>query len=54
VQILLGQRRPAVAAVEKALANSQSAKIKLLAARTFIEAEEVAKAQSWRLLWLPI
>jgi len=44
-QLWRGQKRPAVAAAEKALANSQSAKIKFLVARTFVEADELAKAQ---------
>jgi eukaryotic-like serine/threonine-protein kinase len=44
-KLLRGQKQPALAAVEKALANSQSAKIKFLAARTFVEAGDPAKAR---------
>jgi tetratricopeptide (TPR) repeat protein len=36
---------PAIAAAEKALANSPTAKIKFLAARAFVEAGETVKAQ---------
>ena len=38
-------KQSAVAAANKSLANSQSAKIRFLAARTFLEAGELAKAQ---------
>jgi tetratricopeptide (TPR) repeat protein/predicted Ser/Thr protein kinase len=41
----LGGKQAATAAAEKALANSQSAKIKFLAARIYVEAGETAKAQ---------
>jgi len=40
-----GEKQPAVVAAEKALANSQSAKIRFLAARTFAAAGETAKAR---------
>ena len=43
--ILLGEKRAAVAAAEKALANSQSVKIRFLAAQTFVQAGEIARAQ---------
>ena len=39
-----GQRAPAVAAVEKALANSTQGKFRFLAARVFVEAGELPKA----------
>jgi tetratricopeptide (TPR) repeat protein len=39
-----GQKRAAVQAAEKALANSKAVKIRFLAARTFVEAGEIAKA----------
>lgn len=41
-----GEKQAAVAAAEKALANSQSAKISFLAARTFAAAGETAKARN--------
>jgi tetratricopeptide (TPR) repeat protein len=44
-ELLRGQKQAAVAAAEKALANSQSPKIRFLAARTFVEAGETAKAK---------
>jgi tetratricopeptide (TPR) repeat protein len=44
-EILLGQKQLAVAAAERALANSQSAKIRFLAARTFVEAGEASKGR---------
>jgi Tfp pilus assembly protein PilF len=44
-QLLRAQRVAAVAAAEKALANSQATKTRFLAARTFLEAGETAKAQ---------
>jgi Flp pilus assembly protein TadD len=44
-ELLLGEKQPALAAAEKALANSQSPKIRFLAARTFVEAGETAKAR---------
>jgi len=44
-QLLLGRKQAAVAAADNALANSQSLKIKFLAARTFVETGETAKAQ---------
>jgi tetratricopeptide (TPR) repeat protein len=44
-ELLRGEKQPALAAAEKALANSQSTKIRFLAARTFVEAGETAKAR---------
>ena len=44
-ELLRGEKQPALAAAEKALANSQSAKIRLLVARTFVETGETAKAR---------
>jgi tetratricopeptide (TPR) repeat protein len=44
-QLLRGQRLAAVAAAEKALANSQATKTRFLTAQTFLEAGETAKAQ---------
>jgi len=44
-QLLQGKKQPALAAAEKALANSQSPKIRFLAARIFVEAGETAKAR---------
>jgi eukaryotic-like serine/threonine-protein kinase len=44
-QLLRGQKEVAVAAAEKALANSNAAKIRFLAARIFVEAGEAAKAE---------
>jgi eukaryotic-like serine/threonine-protein kinase len=44
-ELLRGEKQAAVAAAEKALANSQSPKIRFLAARTFAEAGETAKAR---------
>jgi len=44
-ELLRGEKPPAVAAAEKALANSQSAKIRFLAARVYLEAGETAKAR---------
>ncbi len=43
-ELLGGEKQSALAAAEKALANSQSAKIRFLVARTFLEAGESAKA----------
>ncbi|HEX5236460.1 MAG TPA: protein kinase [Silvibacterium sp.] len=43
--LLRGDKESAVAAAERALTNSQSIKIRFLAARAFIEAGEIAKAQ---------
>jgi tetratricopeptide (TPR) repeat protein len=43
--LLLGQKQAAAAAAERALANSQSTKVRFLAARTFVEAGEMAKAR---------
>lgn len=43
--LLRGDKESAVAATERALANSQSVKIRFLAAQTFIERGETAKAQ---------
>jgi tetratricopeptide (TPR) repeat protein len=44
-ELLRGRNQAAVAAAEKALAHSKSVKIRFLAARTFIEAGEIAKAK---------
>jgi serine/threonine protein kinase/Flp pilus assembly protein TadD len=44
-ELLRGEKQPALAAAEKALANSQSAKIRFLAAGTFVQAGETAKAR---------
>jgi serine/threonine protein kinase/tetratricopeptide (TPR) repeat protein len=44
-QLLGGQKQLAVTSAEKALASSQSAKIRFLAARTFLEAGEIGKAR---------
>ena len=43
--LLRGQKGPAVAAAEKALANSTEVKIRFVAARTFVETGELARAQ---------
>ena len=45
-ELLRGEQQAAVGAVQKALANSQSAKIRFLAARTFVEARNTAKAEN--------
>ena len=44
-QLLRQQKRAAVAAAERALANSQAVKFKFLAARIFIEADELARGR---------
>lgn len=44
-ELLRGAKQAALAAAEKALANSQSAKIRFLAARAYLEAGETAKAR---------
>ncbi len=44
-ELLRGEKRSALVAAEKALANSQSAKIRFLVARAFLEAGETAKAR---------
>ena len=44
-QLLRGDKRSAVAAAQNALSKSQSVKIRFLAARTFVEAGELAKAR---------
>jgi serine/threonine protein kinase/tetratricopeptide (TPR) repeat protein len=44
--LLRGDKEAAVAATERALANSQTVKIRFLAARTFVEAGELAKART--------
>lgn len=44
-ELLKGDKQASTAAADKALANSQSAKIKFLAARTFLEAGEIAKGR---------
>ncbi len=45
VQLLRGQKAAAIAAADKALTESQSVHVRFLAARTFVEAGELAKAQ---------
>jgi tetratricopeptide (TPR) repeat protein len=44
-QLLRGDKRSAITAAENALADSQSAKIRFLAARTLVEAGETGKAR---------
>jgi tetratricopeptide (TPR) repeat protein len=44
-ELLQGEKKSALAAAEKALANSQTAKIRFLVARAFLETGETAKAQ---------
>jgi tetratricopeptide (TPR) repeat protein len=44
--LLRGEKTAAVSAAERALANSKSVKIRFLAARTFVEAGELAKART--------
>jgi len=43
--LLLGQKQPALAAAEKALANSQAMQVKFLAGQSFVEAGEAAKGE---------
>lgn len=45
LQLLRGQKRPAVAAATKALSTSQSVPVRVLAAQTLLEAGEPAQAQ---------
>ena len=45
VQVSRGQNGPAIAAAGKALANSKDGKIRFLAARTFVDAGDLQKAQ---------
>jgi serine/threonine protein kinase/tetratricopeptide (TPR) repeat protein len=45
LQLLRGQKGPAVAAATKALSMSQSVPVRVLAARTLLDAGEIAKAQ---------
>jgi serine/threonine protein kinase/tetratricopeptide (TPR) repeat protein len=45
LQVLRGQRGAAIASAEKALTNSKDAKIRFLAARTFVEVGETARAR---------
>jgi tetratricopeptide (TPR) repeat protein len=45
IQLARGQKSAAVAAADKALTNSQAVKIRFLAARTFVEVGETAKAR---------
>jgi len=45
VQLLRGQKQAALAAAEKALANSQVMQVKFLAGQTFVEAGEAAKGE---------
>jgi eukaryotic-like serine/threonine-protein kinase len=47
IRLLRGQKGPAVEAAEKALANSKAVNIRFLAARTFVEAGQTAKAQPY-------
>ncbi len=44
-QVWRGQKGAAVAAADKALANSQSVQVRFLAAQTFLESGDMAKAQ---------
>lgn len=44
--LLRGDKQAAVAAAERALANSQSVKTRFMAARTFVEAGDLVKARS--------
>jgi eukaryotic-like serine/threonine-protein kinase len=44
--LLRGDKEAAVAAAQRALANSQTTKIRFLAARTFVDAGELAKART--------
>jgi tetratricopeptide (TPR) repeat protein len=44
-RILRGQKVQAVAAAEQALTNSKAVKIRFLAARIFVEADQIARAQ---------
>jgi serine/threonine protein kinase/Flp pilus assembly protein TadD len=44
-ELLRGEKQPAIGAAERALTKSQSAAIRFLAARTFVEAGETAKGQ---------
>ena len=44
--LMRGQRSPAIAAAEKALLNSKAVPIRFLAARIFVEANAVARAQT--------
>ncbi len=45
VELLRGQKQAAIAAADRALANSQSVPVRFLAARAFVGAGELAKAQ---------
>jgi tetratricopeptide (TPR) repeat protein/predicted Ser/Thr protein kinase len=45
IQVLRGQKGPAVAAATKASAMSQDVPVRVLAAQTFVEVGEIAKAQ---------
>jgi serine/threonine protein kinase/tetratricopeptide (TPR) repeat protein len=45
-ELLRGEKQSAVVAAEKALANSQSAEIRFLAARAFLDAGETAKGRA--------
>jgi tetratricopeptide (TPR) repeat protein/predicted Ser/Thr protein kinase len=45
IELLRGQKGPAVAAATKALTMSQVVPVRVLAAQTFVEAGEIAKAQ---------
>jgi len=46
VQLLLGHKPAALAAADKALANSQTMQVKFLAGQTFVEAGEPAKGEN--------
>ena len=46
IHTLQGQKRPALAAAQKALDNSNAVKVRFIAARTFVEAGELAKART--------
>jgi eukaryotic-like serine/threonine-protein kinase len=45
IELARGQKRAALAAADKALANSQSPKVQFLVARVFVDAGEIARAQ---------
>jgi len=46
-ELLRGEKQAALADAKKALAGSQSAKIRFLAARTYLEAGEPTKCENW-------
>jgi len=45
-QLSRGQKRPAAAAAEKALTNSETVNVKFLAARSLVEADQIASARA--------